>query len=91
MADHVQTHKGIDHDRYVEAGNREGRVIGLEVRLRDPITGALEEIGVIPVDVRYLSNGGPPVGLSITAHCADGDANFPGEAQLPTPRYRGVR
>lgn len=88
MADHVQTHKGIAHDRLAEAGNREGRVIGLEVRLRDPFSGALEEIGVIPVDIRYLNNGGPMVGLSITAHCADGDANFPGEALLPSPRLR---
>lgn len=63
------------------------RVIGLEVRLRVPQYGLLEELALIPSDIRIpLDRSGPLYRnnryFNITMHTSVGDVNFQ-EARCP--------
>lgn len=73
--------------RDTEGRLREIRIIGLELRRRDGYTGEVEEIALIPCDVRLPvrddSRYGPPAGLNCTVHLSTGDSNFPVDANLP--------
>jgi hypothetical protein len=62
------------------------KIIGLELRIIDPVTGQREELMLIPMDLdlphRY-NYGGSPFFLNITVHSTHGDVNFPQDCQLP--------
>lgn len=62
------------------------RIIGLELRLRDNYGGSIEEIALIPCDIRIPAGDGyHPSGRSFncTVHTSVGDTNFQGDALVP--------
>jgi hypothetical protein len=65
-------------DRNEDGLRIESRIIGIELRLRDPF-GGQEEIAMIPCDVRFKPsfNAVMENQLSMTIHTSGGDLNPP--------------
>lgn len=67
-------------------GRSEQRIIGIELRYVWPDTGAVEEVALVPCDVRLpTTNQSPymPKGrLTVTFHTSAGDVNLPGQLEL---------